>query len=89
MASPGGQLMTSPGCVLRTADNIVQVRNLLSPDLPEDCCSVSSCSIVARVRVRETGAAAPGARTAAPRIWACPAWVRQVVETCSRDNLNT
>ena len=45
--------------------------------------------IVARVRVRETGAAAPGARTAAPRIWACPAWVRQVVETCSRDNLNT
>ena len=46
-------------------------------------------TIVARVRVRETGAAAPGARTAAPRIWACNAWVRQVVETCSRDNVNT
>ena len=36
-------------------------------------------NIVARVRVRETGAAAPGARTAAPGFPASPAWVRQAV----------
>ena len=35
--------------------------------------------IVARVRVRETGAAAPGARTAAPPFPVSPAWVRQAV----------
>lgn len=34
---------------------------------------------VARVRVRETGAAAPGARTAAPAFPVSPAWVRQAV----------
>ena len=41
--------------------------------------TVEQWTIVARVRVRGTGAAAPGARTAAPGFPVSPAWVRQAV----------
>ena len=45
MPSPGCQLTASPGCVLRTADSVVQAMDLLSPDLAEDDFSKGPCSL--------------------------------------------